>query len=59
MVDHETLRLMRLARRLSQEALGQKIGVSQERISLLERGLKPTPEEEKKLLEVLAEGGAQ
>lgn len=55
-MDHETIRLMRLARHLSQEALGRKVGVSQERISLLERGVKPTPEEERKLLDALAEG---
>lgn len=55
MLDAETIRLLRLSRRLSQRELGEKIGVSQEKISLLERGLKPTLNEQKALVDVLTQ----
>lgn len=54
--DGETIRLLRLARRWSQGKLGDQVGLRQERISMFERGLKPTEAEKKRLLRVFRLG---
>ena len=47
---------LRIAQELSQRELGKRAGVPQWRISLLERGVKPTKDEFEQLVKVLMNG---
>lgn len=54
MLKPEELRMFRAARNMSQTALGEKAGIPQWRVSLIERGVSPTRAEEKALARVIA-----
>lgn len=51
-INKEVLRMLRAGNDLSQTELGKEIGVTQQRVSLLENGLPPNPNELKKIAKV-------
>lgn len=55
----EDFRILRLAKRLSQQDLSDKSGIHQTRISMIERGVAPRPDEEKRILRVLTKGAGK
>ena len=53
------IRLLRVAKNWNQSTLAEKIGVSQRRISDIERGIEPTDREARQLIEVFGLTGEQ